>query len=269
MHQMRYRIEDRLGINPVMLCIFTDDNPHFHPKEYCVETWGAGARTYFNTYKVMENHPDNYKNPNSVVSLIMETVYHSTHIKNKSDDEIMGLFIPIVRKLFTKGFSKEEIKVTIDFIQAHVKFGNSENYINFEQKIEKMVKYKSTDELVAAYFDTDTQILNLQKKVKRVEKKLQKIEKAEEQAEQQLKQVEQQAKQAEQQAKQAEQQAKQAEQQAKEMREEKERSILLLLSQGVQVELIAKALVVNAAEIISIQEKYKDNNPILDILKEQ
>ena len=31
-HQMRYRIEDKLDASPVMLCIFTDDNPNFHPK---------------------------------------------------------------------------------------------------------------------------------------------------------------------------------------------------------------------------------------------
>ena len=33
-HQMRYRIEDLTGENPVMLAIFTDDDPNFHPKEY-------------------------------------------------------------------------------------------------------------------------------------------------------------------------------------------------------------------------------------------
>ena len=231
-HQMRYRIEDKFGINPVMLCVFTDSNPHFHPKEYVVETWGTGVRTFFNTYKVMENHPSNYKNPDRIVSLIMETVYYSTQLKGKSDDEIMGLFLPITRKLITKGYTRKEIEVAYNFIEAYIKFGNNESYLIFEGKIDDMLDYESTPEIVADFFDT--------------EKKMRRLREAEAIAE-----------------KNAERERREKERE----RQEKEFSILLLLKQNMSAEIIAKALNVPVENILQIQEKYKDNNPIDEILK--
>ena len=72
---MRYRIEDKFGMNPAILVIFTDDNPNFHPKEYALDTWGSTSRITFNTYKVMDNPPSTYKNRDNIVALIMEVVH--------------------------------------------------------------------------------------------------------------------------------------------------------------------------------------------------
>jgi DNA-directed RNA polymerase specialized sigma24 family protein len=224
-HQMRYRIEDKFGVNPVMLCVFTDSNLHFHPKEYAVETWGTGVRTYFNTYKVMENHPNKYKNPDSIVSLIMETVYHSTQLKGKSDDEIMGLYLQIARKLFSKGYTKHEIEVAYNFIEAHIKFGNNDSYGIFEEKIDDMVtQFETTEEILSNFFDKEKKMLRMKEAEERAERK------------------------------------------AERERQAKERSVLLLLKQGVSSDMIAKVLDVPVENILQIQEKYKDNNPIDEIL---
>ena len=147
-HQMRYRIEDKFGMNPAMLAIFTDDNPNFHPKEYVLETWGSTSRITFNTYKVMDNPPSTYKNKDSLVALIMETVYQSTQIKTNTDDTMtMRLFTSTVRKLLSKNYPKEYIGFVISFIQAHVKFANPNNYRKFEQKLKKMDKFQTSTEL--------------------------------------------------------------------------------------------------------------------------
>jgi hypothetical protein len=50
-------------------------------------------------------------------------------------------------------------------------------------------------------------------------------------------------------------------------RQLKERSVLLLLQKGTDMDLIAEVLRVPVEEIMDIQEKYKNNNPIDDILK--
>ncbi len=215
-HQMCYRIEDKYGSTPAMLTVFTDDDPSFHPKEYRSETWGSGHLTFFNTYKVMENHPSTYADPDSIVSMIMETVYHSTHLKMKDDDDVMKLFLLIVRKLFSKGYSKEHIYLVIAFIQAHVKFGNSENYRIFEEKLVNMEQYEEIEDLVT-FFDLET-------KLKRERQKTE-LE-----------------------------------------RQKTELSVLLMLSKGISMELVANILKENLEDILAIQEKYKNNNPVVDYL---
>lgn len=231
-HQMSYRIEDKYGSNPVMLSVFTDDDPMFHPKEYWVETWGSGHLTFFNTYKVMEHHPNTYTDPEDIMSLIMETVYYSTQINKTSDDDIMKLFLPLVRKLLSKGYEKKYIYLVMSFIQAHVKFGNSENYRIFEEKIIDMEQYVEVEDL-ETFFDLESKLEH------------------------------------ERQEKERERQEKERERQEKEREcQEKERSVLLLISQNVKLELIAKILGVSVTEIENIQEKYKDNNPVVQYLNE-
>ena len=224
---MRYRIEDKYGANPAMLTIYTDDDPNFHPKEYFVETWGGANWTVFNTYKVMENHPSTYVDPDDIVSLIMETVYYSTQMRKKTDEKIMDLFIPIVRKLMSKGYSKEHINLVLAFIKIHVKFGDSENYRIFEEKLIDMEKYEEVED-ITTFFSFD-----------RAEARAQQAE-AEKELERQEKERE---------------------------RLAKERSVLLMINQGISIELISKVLEVTVKDIEAIQEKYKDNNPISELLK--
>ncbi|MDZ7878725.1 MAG: hypothetical protein U5L45_13680 [Saprospiraceae bacterium] len=50
---------------------------------------------------------------------------------------------------------------------------------------------------------------------------------------------------------------------AKQGRLAKERSVLLMINQGISVELISKVLEVTVEDIEKIEEKYKDNNPKL------
>jgi hypothetical protein len=149
MHQMRYRIEDYFGINPVMLVIYTDDNASFHPQYYEVNTWGTKSRTDFLTYKVMDNPPETYINPDSPISIIMEVAYHATKSKKMNDDAIMHLHLPIVKRLLKKGYSKTHIQSLLSFVEGYVKFANSQNIPIFEEKIDDMVKYETTEDILA------------------------------------------------------------------------------------------------------------------------
>ena len=253
-HQMCYRIEDLLGSSPVMLSIFTDDDLNFHPKEYKSEIWGTSQRTIFNTYKVMKQHPRKYRNTGNPVALIMEAVYYSTQIKKTTDQKVMKLFLPIVRKLLTSGYSKKEVQLVMSFIEAHVKFGNSENYRIFEQKIDKMVQYETTEDILS-FFDTEKRMLQLKEAEERTRKSAE------------------QAKQAEKQARQSEEQARQSEEQAlvgkEQERSRTERSVLWMINEGLNKIDIANFLDISLDEITAIEEKYKDNNPVTDFFKGQ
>ena len=148
-HQMSYRIEDLFGQNPVMLSIFTDDNPNFHPKEYVVETWGSERKTVFNTYKVMENAPPYlHASPNNPASLIMEVVYEAIHAHKLNDMGKIDLFLSISRKLFRNGYSKQDILLIANFINVYINFENPDNYTIFEQKFHDMGKYETTEDIL-------------------------------------------------------------------------------------------------------------------------
>jgi hypothetical protein len=222
LHQMRYRIEDLFGVNPVMLAILTDDNPEFTPQYYEINTWGSTNRTTFHSYKVMNFPPEKYSNPDSPVSIIMKTVYHSIQSQKLTDENKMELYLPIVRTFFRKGFSKEKINLLLSFIENHVNFANKENHIIFEDKIDKMTKYETTQDILD-YFDPA-------KRLEKAEAAFAKMAKAKEK----------------------ERQAKEKERQAK------EKSILLMLNNGFDADLIAESLGISKAEIMSIFNKNKN-----------
>jgi hypothetical protein len=183
----------------------------------------------------MDNPPSTYKNPNDAVALIMEVAYHATQAKKMKDEDIINLHLPIVRKLFTAGFPKDEIIFLMSFIQNYIKFDNEKNYRIFGQNIEKMVTTQfESDEDILAILDTSLQI-------KRAEKK---AEHERENAER-------------------ERQEKERERQnAERERQNAERylaiSIRLMLAQGNDIPLIANAFGLGVDQILDIQEKYKD-----------
>ena len=235
-HQMRYRIEDLMGEPPVMLSIFTDDDPKYHPKDYYAERWGASTHTVFNTYKVMEHPPETYSDPNNPVALMMEIVYNSTQINKLSDKEIMDAFIALTKKLLSSGYTREYVLLMKNFIEAHIIFGDDKNYRIFEGKIEKMVKYETTADILA-WLDNDKLIAGIEREKKAKERLLKAVERTK----------------------------KIVERMQTEKERLRERSVVALLGQ-MSKETIAAVLEITLADIQAIEEKYKDNNPFSTLL---
>ncbi len=240
-HQMGYRIEDKMGQRPVMLAIFTDDDPNFHPKEYYVEKWGSSSRSVFNTYKVMEHAPSTYRNPDNPMSLIMEIVYKSTQIKKMTDDEIMKAFADIVKNLLSKGYPKEYILLMKNFVEEHIKFGNFKNYRTFEKKMDKMVKYETTADILS-YWNFERKYEVLEKSEKKVRLQLERTLKT------------------------AERERQEKERERQEKIYTRERTVLGLLAEDMSKIKIAKIVGISIEEIDAIEEKYKDNNLLTDFL---
>jgi hypothetical protein len=273
-HQMRYRIEDMFGgITPAMLAIYTDDDPDFHPKKYEKKILGSKTLTVFNTYKVMENPPALYKERNSAVGIIMETAYEATQAKGRKDDEIIKQNIKLIRKLLGAGFSKKDVSFLLSFIQQYVKLDNNINYPIFEQKIDDMVKYETTEEILA-FFDFEQRIKDAAAEAEQ-RGEARGEARAQQRAQQTIVEIQQKSsaeiqlsireKEKERQEKEKERQEKEKERQEKEKeRQEKEKAILLMLENGIDILLIAHVIGIDVEHIIAIQEKYKDTDWMKD-----
>ena len=242
-HQMSYRIEDKLGHSPVMLSIFTDDDPNFHPKEYYVEKWGTTRRLTFNTYKVMDNPPSTYKDRHSPIAMLMEIVYESTQIKKSSDAEIMKAFVGLAKKLLLMGYPKEYVLLMKSFIEAHIKFGEPKNYRIFENKLNDMANYETTEEILS-FFNLEKRLEDSQNDVKQARLETER---------------ERQAVQRERQKAERERQEKEHERQERQEKErERERAVLVLLNKGFEADVILSVFDITVEDIRAIQEKYKD-----------
>jgi hypothetical protein len=230
-HQMSYRIEDLFGQNPAMLCIFTDSDPLFHPKEYSVSTWGSSKKTVFHTYKVLDNPPNPQIIPKDIVSIIMEIAYYGTQSKKLNDDTKINLYLPLVRRLYNEGYSREIVEIVLNFIEAHLKFADYKKERIFEEKKDIMAKYETTEDILAAVS---------------YEKRALKAEAA----------IEIKSKEIEVKSKEIEIKSKEIEIAITKM----EKGIFVMLNQGLSAEFIANSLDVTIEYVLSIQQKYKQEN---------
>ncbi len=153
-----------------------------------------------------------------------------------------------------KGYSNQQISLVMAFIEAHVKFGNSDNYSIFDENINDMEEYEDVDQLVAEFNANPPGRF-----AKSYLKYLQREKEMEEAREERDR--------FRQKAENEQQKAESERQKAEKEQKEKEHGVLLMLNQGIDINLIIKALNLDLEQITAIQEKYKDNNPIEALLK--
>ena len=159
----------------------------------------------------------------------MEIVYTSTQINKASDKEIMAAFLGLTKKLVSSGYTKEYILLMKNFIEAHITFVDNKNYRIFEGKMEKMVKYETTADILS-WLDNDKLLEAAQKKSERMQKAAERTKKIVERMQTEKERL-------------------------------RERSVVALLGQAMSKETIAAVLEITLADIHAIEEKYKDNNP--------
>ena len=147
------------------------------------------------------------------------------------DNDRINVNLQIIRKLFAAGYDKFDVAHLLEFIENYVKFDNQIFYSIFGKKIDDMRQFETEEDILF--------VLDTRRQLERAEQECE-LERREKELERQEKERE---------------------------RQEKDFSILLLLKQNMSAEIIAKALNVPVENILQIQEKYKDNNPIDEILK--
>ncbi|MFH0926707.1 MAG: cytosolic protein [bacterium] len=137
MYTYNYRIFDRYEHDVVSLAILADDNDNFQPDKYEVKYWGFNCLFKFPIVKLLDylNKWEELERSNNPFAIVV-----MAHLKSiqtgKDSDERLFWKITLVKKLYEKGFSKEDILNLYRFIDWVISLP-MESKITFNDEIKK------------------------------------------------------------------------------------------------------------------------------------
>ena len=242
-YQMLYRTEETLGVCPEILAIYVDDTTDFNPKIYTHTVWETYVEVGFKTFKLLENPPTTFNQPDNPYTLILELVYWALKKNNPGEDVIMQIQIDLIKRLVSHNYPSKIIKSCLIFLKYYIIFDNKKKWTIFEHKIDKImgtVQMKGVVQLVREYLreQAKTEIREAKAEVKGA--------KAE-------------AKGAKAEAKGAKAEAKDAKAQTKKVQADAlkklEASIRLMLQNGIAIETIAQVTDIPVEKILNIQKR--------------
>ena len=172
----------------------------------------------------------------------------------------MDSFLALFKKLVASGYPQEYIILLKSFIEAHIILGDDKNYRNFELKMEKMVKYETTADILEwLYVD------KVQARLDKSEREKARLVKAKSRIENEKARIENEKARLVKANERVENEKACVESEKARVESEKarlrERSVMTLLGQGMSKEVIAAALEITMEDINAIEAKYNGNNP--------
>lgn len=150
MYIYNYRIFDRYNKEVISLAILTDISDNFRPNRYEIKRWGFRCVFEFPIVKLIDYESkwgelERDKNPFSIIVM--------THLKEKETKKDMDnrLFwkITLVKKLYEKGYSKEDILLLYKFIDWLVSLPE-EVSLEFHKEIERYEEEKKMPYITTA-----------------------------------------------------------------------------------------------------------------------
>lgn len=134
------RISERYGHQVFALAVLTDSNPAWHPTEFRKSFQGTEIIFRFNTYKVLDHPPETLLYPENPFSMVIETAYLFAKTYRLSDETKLKASLDLARRMFSRGYSKEDIRDFLRFLHQHFRFAKPENRRIFETEISHLVK---------------------------------------------------------------------------------------------------------------------------------
>ncbi len=157
LYTYNYRIFDRYHKDVITLAILTDDNKQFRPEKYEVKYPDTKLTLKFGTVKLLDYRPkiaelEKNKNPFAIITL---TYLRLMEAKNDNAKKYFWKFT-LIRSLYNKGYSKENIKQLYNFIDWIVTLP-----VNLEEKL--VHEIKETEEEKAMQILTNAEKIGMEK----------------------------------------------------------------------------------------------------------
>ncbi|WP_028524864.1 Rpn family recombination-promoting nuclease/putative transposase [Runella limosa] len=139
MFQYFYRIYDRYQRPITAFAILTDKNKRFKPLYFEESYLGTKLRYDFNTYKVLEQNPEVLTNSNNPFAMVVLTVLVALQKGKVTESELLNQKIDLLKRLISKGYSRQKIEALMSFLKLYVRFGKNENDAKFDNAIEQLL----------------------------------------------------------------------------------------------------------------------------------
>lgn len=138
------RIFDKYRRPITAFAILTDGTKSFRPSEYAQSFLGTSLVYRFNSYKILEQPPDDLSksnNPFAVVALVVQTALKRKKI---AEEALLDLKLEVAKALLAKPFPKPKIRQLLNFLRYYVRFNEKDNRVKFDQGVDQFTNRKET-----------------------------------------------------------------------------------------------------------------------------
>ena len=263
-YQMLYRTEERFGICPEILVLYIDEKKDYNPQQYTHQVWATRVQVDYKTFKLLDNPPSQNPQPDNPYTMILELVYWAMLRNSPSEEIVMQIQLDLIDRLVKQKFPIRVINSSLTFLVHYIKFADSKNRTNFEQKLNEImqtVQIKGVVEVVREMLAEEAE-----KRIKRAEAKRKKAVEATLKAEEAMLKAKEATLRAENDAMKAKEATLRAENDAMKAKDDAmkakidqqaktEFAVIQLLKQGIDKTIIANAFDLPLQTILDIQEK--------------
>jgi len=130
-----YRIRDRYQREITAWAIFSDRNKEFKPEKFEKSFLGTNIQYQFNTYKILDQSEDELRSSNNPFAVVILTVLLALKKGRGADSNLLNLKIELAKNLLSKGFEKEKVRATMNFLRFYVRLDTEKDRI-FEKQLE-------------------------------------------------------------------------------------------------------------------------------------
>lgn len=139
-----YSILDKYQKPITAFAILTDANKKYHPDRYESSFLGTRVLYEFNSYKVLNQNPEELLASNNPFAIVILVVHTAIHAKKLNDNQIFPLKIELTKRLLAKEISKTKIRQLLNFLKYYIRFENKETEVKFEEELDFITEKRKT-----------------------------------------------------------------------------------------------------------------------------
>jgi len=140
-----YRIYDKnieKGVKVISVAILTDEDKNYRPDEYLVQQWGFELRMKIPMVKIIDfKHKKELRElletSDNPMAMIVKAQLKSYELKKAGNEQKSSVKWELIRQCYEKGYSKEDIRVILKFIDWLIRLPEGLNK-QLSEKIEKL-----------------------------------------------------------------------------------------------------------------------------------
>ena len=126
-----YRIFDRYGKRIVSMAIFTGSEKDRIDEKYELKSYGSGVEFRYLSFRLMDYDKERLEQDSNPIAIVILASQEKERARQK--DEKFNIKLYLIRKLYDKGYEKDEIKGLFEFIDWVMQLNDEEEKLIWEE----------------------------------------------------------------------------------------------------------------------------------------